>query len=377
MGNDSSEKMFSKGMDDMAEKKASKAKTDAQDERKKALDAALQQIERSYGKGAVMRLGDNIGMKVDCIPTGSMALDAALGIGGLPRGRIDEIYGPEASGKTTLALHAVAEAQKKGGEAAYIDVEHALDPVYAKALGVDVDSLLVSQPDAGEQALEIMEALIRSGAVDIVVLDSVAALVPRAEIEGEMGDSHVGLQARLMSQAMRKLAPVVDGNPEVTSGGNALKYYASVRLDVRRAETLKVGGEPIGSHTRVKIVKNKVAPPFKEAEFDVIYGQGISHDSELVDLAVKLDIVQKSGAWFSYKEDRLGQGKENTKEYLRAHPELMAEIEELVRAGLPKLNPSAVKAPAPVQQPVEIPIEAAAKVTAPTAKAQIDIVVDD
>ena len=397
MGNDSSEKMFSKGMDDMAEKKASKAKTDAQDERKKALDAALQQIERSYGKGAVMRLGDNIGMKVDCIPTGSMALDAALGIGGLPKGRIIEIYGPEASGKTTLALHAVAEAQKKGGEAAYIDVEHALDPVYAKALGVDVDSLLVSQPDAGEQALEIMEALIRSGAVDIVVLDSVAALVPRAEIEGEMGDSHVGLQARLMSQAMRKLAPVVAksnciaifinqlrlkvgvvyGNPEVTSGGNALKYYASVRLDVRRAETLKVGGEPIGSHTRVKIVKNKVAPPFKEAEFDVIYGQGISHDSELVDLAVKLDIVQKSGAWFSYKEDRLGQGKENTKEYLRAHPELMAEIEELVRAGLPKLNPSAVKAPAPIQQPVEIPIEAAAKVTAPTAKAQIDIVVDD
>ena len=397
MGNDSSGKMFSKGMDDMAEKKASKAKTDAQDERKKALDAALQQIERSYGKGAVMRLGDNIGMKVDCIPTGSMALDAALGIGGLPRGRIVEIYGPEASGKTTQALHAVAEAQKKGGEAAYIDVEHALDPVYAKALGVDVDSLLVSQPDAGEQALEIMEALIRSGAVDIVVLDSVAALVPRAEIEGEMGDSHVGLQARLMSQAMRKLAPVVAksnciaifinqlrlkvgvvyGNPEVTSGGNALKYYASVRLDVRRAETLKVGGEPIGSHTRVKIVKNKVAPPFKEAEFDVIYGQGISHDSELVDLAVKLDIVQKSGAWFSYKEDRLGQGKENTKEYLRAHPELMAEIEELVRAGLPKLNPSAVKAPAPVQQPVEIPIEAAAKVTAPTAKAQIDIVVDD
>lgn len=381
----------------MAEKKASKAKTEAQDERKKALDAALQQIERSYGKGAVMRLGDNIGMKVDCIPTGSMALDAALGIGGLPRGRIIEIYGPEASGKTTLALHAVAEAQKKGGEAAYIDVEHALDPVYAKALGVDVDSLLVSQPDAGEQALEIMEALIRSGAVDIVVLDSVAALVPRAEIEGEMGDSHVGLQARLMSQAMRKLAPVVAksnciaifinqlrlkvgvvyGNPEVTSGGNALKYYASVRLDVRRAETLKVGGEPIGSHTRVKIVKNKVAPPFKEAEFDVIYGQGISHDSELVDLAVKLDIVQKSGAWFSYKEDRLGQGKENTKDYLRAHPELMAEIEELVRAGLSKLNPSAVKAPAPVQQPVEIPIEAAVKVTAPTAKAQIDIVVDD
>ena len=382
----------------MAEKKtAAKTKT-TEDDRKKALEAALQQIERSYGKGAVMRLGDNLGMQIDSIPTGSMALDAALGIGGLPRGRIIEIYGPEASGKTTLALHAVAEAQKKGGEAAYIDVEHALDPVYARALGVDVDSLLVSQPDGGEQALEIMEALVRSGAVDIVVLDSVAALVPRAEIEGEMGDSHVGLQARLMSQAMRKLAPVVAksnciaifinqlrlkvgvvyGNPEVTSGGNALKYYASVRLDVRRTETLKSGGEPIGSHTRVKIVKNKVAPPFKEAEFDVIYGQGISHDSEVIDLAVKLDIIQKAGAWFSYKEDRLGQGKDNTREYLKAHPELMAEIEQQVRDGLPRLNPSAAsRAAVPAQQPVEIPIEAAAKVSAPTAKAQIDIVVDD
>ncbi len=385
----------------MAEKKtaAKVVKAGGNDERKKALDAALQQIERNYGKGAVMRLGENLGMTIDSIPTGSMALDAALGIGGLPRGRIIEIYGPEASGKTTLALHAVAEAQKKGGEAAYIDVEHALDPVYARALGVDVDSLLVSQPDAGEQALEIMEALIRSGAVDIVVLDSVAALVPRAEIEGEMGDSHVGLQARLMSQAMRKLAPVVAksnciaifinqlrlkvgvvyGNPEVTSGGNALKYYASVRLDVRRTETIKSGGEPIGSHTRVKIVKNKVAPPFKEAEFDVIYGQGISRDGELIDLAVKLDIIQKSGAWFSYKEDRLGQGRDNTREYLKAHPELFAEIEEQVREGLPRLNPSApgARAATPAPQPVEIPIEAAAKVSAPTAKAQIDIVVDD
>ncbi len=382
----------------MAEKKvAAKTKATGNEERKKALDAALQQIERSYGKGAVMRLGDNLGMQIDSIPTGSMALDAALGIGGLPRGRIIEIYGPEASGKTTLALHAVAEAQKKGGEAAYIDVEHALDPVYAKALGVDVDSLLVSQPDAGEQALEIMEALIRSGAVDIVVLDSVAALVPRAEIEGEMGDSHVGLQARLMSQAMRKLAPVVAksnciaifinqlrlkvgvvyGNPEVTSGGNALKYYASVRLDVRRTETLKSGGEAIGSHTRVKIVKNKVAPPFKEAEFDVIYGQGISRDGELLDLAVKLDIVQKSGAWFSYKEDRLGQGRDNTREYLKANPALMAEIEAQVREGLPRLNPVNNMRAAVTAPPIEIPIEAAAKVTAPAAKAQIDIVVDD
>ena len=384
----------------MAEKKtaAKAAKTSGTDERKKALDAALQQIERNYGKGAVMRLGENLGMTIDSIPTGSMALDAALGIGGLPRGRIIEIYGPEASGKTTLALHAVAEAQKKGGEAAYIDVEHALDPVYARALGVDVDSLLVSQPDAGEQALEIMEALIRSGAVDIVVLDSVAALVPRAEIEGEMGDSHVGLQARLMSQAMRKLAPVVAksnciaifinqlrlkvgvvyGNPEVTSGGNALKYYASVRLDVRRTETIKSGGEPIGSHTRVKIVKNKVAPPFKEAEFDVIYGQGISRDGELIDLAVKLDIIQKAGAWFSYKEDRLGQGRDNTREYLKAHPELFAEIEAQVREGLPRLNPLPnARTAAPAPQPVEIPIEAATKMSAPAAKAQIDIVVDD
>lgn len=394
--NSQDEKVFEKGIDEMAEKKTTAKAAAANDERKKALDAALQQIERNYGKGAVMRLGQHHGMQIDSIPTGSMALDAALGVGGLPRGRIIEIYGPEASGKTTLALHAVAEAQKKGGEAAYIDVEHALDPVYARALGVDVDSLLVSQPDAGEQALEIMEALIRSGAVDIVVLDSVAALVPRAEIEGEMGDSHVGLQARLMSQAMRKLAPVIAksnciaifinqlrlkvgvvyGNPEITSGGNALKYYASVRLDVRRTETLKSGGEAIGSHTRVKIVKNKVAPPFKEAEFDVIYGQGISRDGELIDLAVKLDIIQKSGAWFSYKEDRLGQGRDNTKEYLRNHPELFAEIEAQVREGLPRLNPQRNLA-APAPQPVEIPIEAAAKVSAPAAKAQIDIVVDD
>ena len=327
------------------------------DERKKALEAALQQIEKNYGKGAVMRLGQNVGMNVECIPTGSMALDAALGIGGLPRGRIVEIYGPEASGKTTLALHAVAEAQKKGGEAAFIDVEHALDPVYAGALGVDVDSLLVSQPDTGEQALEIAEALIRSGALDIVVVDSVAALVPRAEIEGEMGDSHVGLQARLMSQAMRKLAGavsksnciaifinqlrlkvgVVYGNPEVTAGGNALKYYASVRLDVRRTETLKAGSEAIGAHTRVKVVKNKVAPPFKEAEFDIMYGEGISKIGEILDLGAKLDLVQKSGSWFAMGETRLGQGRDAVKEYLKNNPELADRIEAEVRANSFKL----------------------------------------
>ena len=379
-------------------KAAAEEKKGSNDSRKKALELALQQIEKNFGKGAVMRLGQNMGMNVESIPTGSMALDAALGIGGLPRGRIVEIYGPESSGKTTLALHAVAEAQKRGGEAAFIDVEHALDPVYARALGVDVDALLVSQPDTGEQALEIMEALIRSGAVDIVVLDSVAALVPRAEIEGEMGDSHVGLQARLMSQAMRKLAGavsksnciaifinqlrlkvgVVYGNPEVTAGGNALKYYASVRLDVRRTETLKSGGESIGSHTRVRVVKNKVAPPFKEAEFDVMYGEGISHESELLDLAVKLDIVQKSGAWFYYKEGRLGQGRDKAKEFLRDNVETAQEIEQLVREALQK-EAQAHAAPVrkPAEAPMEIPIEAAAKVTAAAAKASIDISVDD
>ncbi len=381
----------------MADKKTTEKAAAVADSKHKALEAALQQIEKNYGKGAIMRLGQNVGMTVDHIPTGSMSLDAALGIGGLPRGRIVEIYGPESSGKTTLALHAVAEAQKMGGEAAFIDVEHALDPVYAKALGVDVDALLVSQPDTGEQALEIAEALIRSGAIDMVVVDSVAALVPRAEIEGEMGDSHVGLQARLMSQAMRKLAGavgksnciaifinqlrlkvgVVYGNPEVTAGGNALKYYASVRLDVRRTETLKVSGESVGSHTRVRVVKNKVAPPFKEAEFDVMYGEGISHESELLDLAVKLDIIQKSGSWFNYKENRLGQGRDNTKEYLKTHPEFAAEIEKLVRENLEKLNPAPRGREKPVPSPVEIPIEAAAKVSATAAKAKIDISVDD
>ncbi len=379
----------------MAEKKTADKKAAMSDSKAKALEMALQQIEKNYGKGAVMRLGENVAMNVECIPTGSMSLDAALGIGGLPRGRIVEIYGPESSGKTTLALHAVAQAQKMGGEAAFIDVEHALDPVYAKALGVDVDSLLVSQPDTGEQALEIAEALIRSGAVDMVVVDSVAALVPQAEIEGNMGDAHVGLQARLMSQAMRKLAGAVSksnciavfinqlrlkvgivyGNPEVTAGGNALKYYASVRLDVRRVETLKVAGEPIGSHTRVKVVKNKVAPPFKEAEFDVLYGQGISHDSELLDLGVRFEIIQKSGAFFYYNDMRIGQGRDKARDYLRDNAEVAAQIEAKIREKLK--GEAAPEKPAERPAPVEIPIEAAARVTATTAKAKIDISVDD
>jgi recombination protein RecA len=382
--------------DDVADMKKKPAEKDVPADKQKALQAALSQIEKAYGKGAIMRLGQNTGMNVETIPTGSLTLDLALGVGGLPRGRIVEIYGPEASGKTTLALHAIAEAQKQGGEAAFIDVEHALDPVYARALGVDVDSLLVSQPDTGEQALEIAEALIRSGALDIVVVDSVAALVPRQEIEGEMGDAHVGLQARLMSQAMRKLAGtvgktgcvavfinqlrlkvgVVYGNPEVTAGGNALKYYASVRLDVRRTETLKVGGEPVGSHTRVRVVKNKVAPPFKEAEFDMFYGKGISREGELLDLAIKFDIIQKSGSWFSYKESRLGQGRDNIKDYLKANPELQREVETLVMEAIRKEKEDA----APQQEkapPVEIPLEAAVQYTASTARAKIDIVVDD
>ena len=322
-------------------------------DKKKALETALSQIERQFGKGAVMRLGQSEALHVDAISTGSLSLDIALGIGGLPRGRITEIYGPESSGKTTLALHCIAEGQKNGGNAAFIDVEHALDPVYAGALGVDVDSLLVSQPDTGEQALEITESLVRSGAIDIIVVDSVAALVPKAEIEGEMGDSHVGLQARLMSQALRKLAGaisksncvaifinqlrekvgVVYGNPEVTPGGRALKFYSSVRLDIRRVETLKVNGEMVGSRTRAKVVKNKISPPFREAEFDVMYGKGISWEGELLDLAVKLGIVQKSGAWFSYNETRLGQGRDNVKVYFKEHPELSEEIEKKVRDG--------------------------------------------
>lgn len=318
-------------------------------DKKKALETALSQIEKQFGKGAVMRLGDHEHMQVDTISTGSLSLDTALGIGGLPRGRIIEIYGPESSGKTTLALHCIAEAQKSGGFAAFIDAEHALDPKYSKALGVDIDSLIISQPDTGEQALEITESLARSGAIDVIVIDSVAALVPRAEIEGEMGDAHVGLHARLMSQALRKLASVISksncvaifinqlrekvgivyGNPEVTTGGRALKFYASVRLDIRKIETLKIDGEIIGSRTRAKVVKNKVAPPFKEAEFDVLYGKGISRDGEIIDMAIKFNIIQKSGAWFSYKDYKL-QGKDSVKELLKSKPELIEEIKNLV-----------------------------------------------
>ena len=321
------------------------------DERKKALDAALAQIEKQFGQGAVMRMGDRASVEIESIPTGALTLDMALGIGGLPRGRIIEIYGPESSGKTTVALHCVAEAQKNGGTCAFIDAEHALDAVYAGNIGVDVDNLILSQPDTGEQALEICETLVRSGCIDVIVVDSVAALVPRAEIEGEMGDSHVGLQARLMSQALRKLAPVVAksntvcifinqlrekvgvmfGNPETTPGGRALKFYASVRLDVRRVEALKNGTDVIGNHTRVKVVKNKVAPPFKEAEFDIMYGQGISSEGCIIDMAVENNIMIKSGSWFSYKGNKIGQGKDNTRIYLIEHPDVKAEIEELIR----------------------------------------------
>ncbi len=372
----------------------------------KALETALSQIEKQFGKGAVMRLGQNEAMHVDAISTGSLSLDLALGIGGLPRGRIVEIYGPESSGKTTLALHCIAEGQKNGGNAAFIDVEHALDPVYARALGVDVDSLLVSQPDTGEQALEITEALVRSGAIDVIVVDSVAALVPRAEIEGEMGDSHVGLQARLMSQALRKLAGaisksncvaifinqlrekvgVVYGNPEVTPGGRALKFYSSVRLDIRKIETLKANGEMIGSRTRAKVVKNKIAPPFREAEFDVMYGQGISREGELLDLAVKLDVVQKSGAWFSYNQTRLGQGRDNVKLYFRSNPEIAAEIEAKVKENVGKLyaKTSPVSLPPAGELPtaakpvaVEVKPAPAAPKARGSAKASIDIMVDD
>ena len=339
----------------MAAKKDTAPKTAAPAaDKKAALETALAQIEKQFGKGAVMKLGANVTMQVDAIPTGSLGLDLALGIGGVPRGRIVEVYGPESSGKTTLALQILAEAQKMGGEVAFIDVEHALDPTYAAALGVDIDSLLVSQPDTGEQAMEICEALVRSGAIDAVVVDSVAAMVPRAEIEGEMGDSHVGLQARLMSQALRKLTGVIGktntvcifinqlrekvgivyGNPEVTTGGRALKYYSSVRIDVRRIEGLKDStGAFIGNRTRAKIVKNKVAPPFREAEFDIMFGEGISKIGEILDLGVKLGVVQKSGAWFNYGEMRLGQGRDNAKQFLKDHPEVSDEIEKIVRAN--------------------------------------------
>ena len=374
-------------------------------DKKAALETALAQIEKQFGKGAVMKLGANVTMQVDAIPTGSLGLDLALGIGGVPRGRIVEVYGPESSGKTTLALQILAEAQKMGGEVAFIDVEHALDPTYAAALGVDIDSLLVSQPDTGEQAMEICEALVRSGAIDAVVVDSVAAMVPRAEIEGEMGDSHVGLQARLMSQALRKLTGVIGktntvcifinqlrekvgivyGNPEVTTGGRALKYYSSVRIDVRRIEGLTDStGAFIGNRTRAKIVKNKVAPPFREAEFDIMFGEGISKIGEILDLGVKLGVVQKSGAWFNYGEMRLGQGRDNAKQFLKDHPEVSDEIEKIVRANADRLLAAGKKGTVKPLDPSEIvkPVAAGEAPAAPAAKTtgsevDLDIMVDE
>ena len=387
----------------MAEKNKApvSARAAGSDEKAKALETALAQIKKQYGEGAVMRLGQDSALNVEAVPTGSLSLDLALGIGGLPRGRIVEIYGPESSGKTTLALHCIAEGQKMGGNAAFIDVEHALDPVYAGHLGVDVDSLLVSQPDTGEQALEITEALVRSNAIDVIVIDSVAALVPRAEIEGDMGDTHVGLQARLMSQALRKLAGaisksncvaifinqlrekvgVIYGNPEVTPGGRALKFYSSVRIEVRKGEILKSGTDIIGARTKVKVVKNKIAPPFRTAEFDVIYGQGISRVGELLDIAVQLEIVQKSGAWFSYNGERIGQGRDKTKEFLSTHPGMAGEIEALVRENVNKLYDKAPGRPArEAAVPVILPVPGPAP-EAPTTKAaakqSIDITVDD
>lgn len=335
-------------------------------DKRRAIETAMQQIEKMYGKGSIMRLGENLHANVEAIPTGSLTLDLALGIGGVPKGRIIEIYGPESSGKTTLALHIVAEAQKRGGEAAFVDAEHALDPTYARALGVNIDEMLISQPDTGEQALEITEALVRSGAIDVVVVDSVAALVPRAEIEGEMGDSYVGLQARLMSQALRKLTGAINktncivifinqlrekvgvmyGNPEVTTGGRALKFYSSVRIEVRRIEALKSGSEVIGNRTRAKVVKNKVAPPFREAEFDIMYGEGISRWGEMIDLGVKLDLVQKSGSWFSMGEIRIGQGRDAAKQYLKDHPEEAQKLDEAIRRDFYKLMSNQSKAAA-------------------------------
>jgi len=324
----------------------------ASDEKKKALDAAIAKLEKDFGKGTVMKLGEGSHVAVETVPTGCLSLDLALGLGGVPKGRVIEVYGPESSGKTTVTLHMIAEVQKRGGIAGFIDAEHALDPVYAKKIGVDIDELYISQPDSGDQALEIAETMVRSGAVDIIVIDSVAALVPKQEIEGDMGDSHVGLQARLMSQALRKLTPVISksncvvifinqlrekvgvmfGNPETTTGGRALKFYASVRMDVRRIETLKQNGEMVGNRTRIKIVKNKIAPPFKEAEFDIMFGKGISKEGDILDLATKLDLVNKSGAWYAYNGDKIGQGRENAKIYLGQHPEIMEELEEKIRA---------------------------------------------
>ena len=377
----------------MAEKK-----TEVKNARQEALATALAQIEKKYGKGSVMRMGENATMNVEAISTGSIALDMALGVGGVPRGRIIEIYGPESSGKTTIALHVVAEAQKLGGDAAYIDVEHALDPVYARNLGVDIDSLLVSQPDAGEQALDIAESLIRSGAIDVIVIDSVAALVTRAEIEGDMGDSHVGVQARLMSQALRKMTSaisksncvvifinqlrekvgVVYGNPEVTPGGKALKFYSSVRIDIRRAETLKSGTEMIGSHTKAKVVKNKVASPFKTAEFDIMYGKGISAEGEILDLAVQFDIVKKSGAWFYYNEERIGQGRDNVKRTLEENPEFTAKLKALVVDAMKsKREAEITHSPKATEPKPEIVEPAAEPKPRKTSKINLDVDVED
>ena len=392
----------------MAAKKEPAVQPAAASDKKKALETAMQQIEKMYGKGSIMRYGAESTLNVEAIPTGSLSLDLALGIGGLPRGRIVEIYGPESSGKTTLALHVLAEAQKMGGEVAFVDAEHALDPTYAKALGVNVEDMLISQPDTGEQALEITEALVRSGAIDVVVVDSVAALVPRAEIEGEMGDSFVGLHARLMSQALRKLTGVINktnsivifinqlrekvgvmyGNPEVTTGGRALKYYSSVRIDVRRIEGLKDStGAFIGNRTRAKVVKNKVAPPFREAEFDIMFGEGISKIGEILDLGVKLGVVQKSGAWFNYGDVRLGQGRDNAKIFLKEHPEISDEIEKIVRANADRLLAAGKKGTVKPLDPSEIvkPAadgEAPAAASAPAAKTtgsevDLDIMVDE
>lgn len=367
------------------------------DDKAKALQTAIGQIEKQFGKGAIMRLGQNQAMNVDYVPTGSLTLDIALGIGGLPKGRIVEIYGPESSGKTTLALHCIAQGQKKGGNVAFIDVEHALDPVYAEALGVDVESLLVSQPDTGEQALEIAEALIRSGAIDVIVVDSVAALVPKAEIDGDMGDSHVGLQARLMSQALRKLAGaisksncvaifinqlrekvgVIYGNPEVTPGGRALKYYSSVRIEVRKAETIKNGTEIIGSRTKAKVVKNKIAPPFKEAYFDIMYGKGISRTGELLDLAVDRDIIHKSGAWFSYGEERLGQGRDNIKQLLEDNIKLAEEVEQKVLQAIAEERESNIRKKSPEKNERVIDEEITDEIKPAVDTKDIDIMVED
>ena len=347
-------------------------------DKKRALSTAIAQIEKAYGKGSIMRFGDKPVQSVEVIPTGSLALDVALGIGGLPKGRIVEIYGPESSGKTTLALHVVAEAQRRGGEAAFIDAEHALDPVYAQNLGVRVEDLLISQPDTGEQALEVTEALVRSGAVDVIVVDSVAALVPRSEIEGEMGDSFVGLHARLMSQALRKLTGAIGktetivifinqlrekvgimyGNPEVTTGGRALKFYSSIRIDVRRIDSIKNGTEMIGNRTRARVVKNKLAPPFREAEFDIIYGEGIVRESELTDLAVRLDLIQKSGSWFSMGETRIGQGRDAVKRYLQENPDIAAQLETDIRNNFDKLTPGSIPRPSISRPVVPTPVKA-------------------